>query len=93
MSFRVNYDVVKRPSNTVKGRTNILGTTTDGGKKTEIAMGYITKLRSAKSFEAYLQTGQDQFELLPDTEALQTRSQAAHAINRAYRARFPEAFA
>lgn len=91
MKHRVDYDVIRRPSNTEKGRTNILNKTYEGDGKTVDTItyiGYIEKLRGASYFTAYVSEGYghtpaDEKHKLVEGE-FKTRSQAGHEILRKY---------
>lgn len=81
MRGRVDYQVIRRPSNTVPGRTNIVFHR--GDKNNAVEMGYIEKVRGAEFFNAYVKSSDDEY--LAVTGDFKTRSQAGHEIYREYK--------
>lgn len=84
MKHRVDYDVVRRPTNTTAGRTNIVDKIyKNGAVDRVINLGYIEKTRGAKYYTAYVQSDDDDNHKFVGDD-FGTRSRAAHEILRQF---------
>lgn len=84
MKHHINYNVVRRPTNTTAGQTNIVDELIkdDGSIDEVVDLGYIEKVRGSEFTTAYMKIDEDNYKFVGDD--FRTRSQAAHKIYREY---------